>query len=313
MKAVFVHDRCLLRDSHIDPASAPETWRLEPATLEAIRTLGANDTLVMLWGRAPSAGDGSRREPSMDTLVKQVEAAGGHVDALITCPHGVDARCQCWGEQPSVIWVAASELELDLTSSYVLADDLADLGTAHAAGVRPVLVLGGRTIGAIVGDAPAQSGYPIATDLTAAASYIGVEDDIARQLGHARAEATPLPSNATLYADPAVLPDLHVTSAQAQSVQARVRKSRVELTDLSRWLTFFVLGAVGLSLGIAYILTHLYRQQPFPDFVYYISLQFIPRPLRGALFIAWGVGVLVIAFRSFYRSAKITLWPPRKR
>lgn len=286
---------------------------MEPATLEAIRTLGANETLVMLWGCVPVDGDGPRRDPGMDTLVKQVEAGGGHIDALIVCRHRSDVTCQCWGELPGAVWVPANELELDLNDSYVLADDLADLATAHAAGVRPVLVLGGRTIGSIVGDAPAQSGYPIATDLTSAASYIGVEEDIARQLGHARAEATPLPANATLYADPLVLPDLRVLTARAQSVQSRVQKSRVQLTDLSRWLTFFVLGAVGLSLGIAYILTHLYRQQPFPDFVYYISLQFIPRPLRGALFIAWGVGVLAIAFRSFYRTTKVNLWPHRKR
>jgi hypothetical protein len=59
---------------------------------------------------------------------------------------------------------------------------------------------------------------------------------------------------------------------------------------------------VGLSLGIAYLLTHLYRIQPFPAIAYYVTLQFIPRPLRGALFIIWGGIVVVLALRSFYRS-----------
>jgi hypothetical protein len=62
---------------------------------------------------------------------------------------------------------------------------------------------------------------------------------------------------------------------------------------------------VGLSLGIAYLLTHLYRVAPFPEYAYYITLQFIPRPVRGALFIIWGVGILVLAVRSFYRSNKL--------
>jgi len=313
MKAVFVHQNCLLRDSQIDPASPPEQWRLEPATVEAVRTLGGSDTLVLLWSCAPATGNSTHRDQLVDALVKQVEAGGGHIDALISCPHREGEECRCWGEHLSAIWIAASELELDLNGSYVLADDLPDLATAQAAGIRPVLVLGGRTIGAVIGDAPPQSGYPIATDLTAAAGYISVEEDVARQLGHPRAEAAPLPSNATLYARREVLPTMRVLSARAQGEQARVRKSRVQLSDLSRWLTFFVVGAVGLSLGIAYILTHLYRQQPFPGFVYYISLQFISRPVRGVLFIAWGLGVLAIVFRSFHRTTKSNLWPRRKQ
>ena len=96
---------------------------------------------------------------------------------------------------------------------------------------------------------------------------------------------------------------MRVVSAQAQAVQQRVRKTRTQFKDLSRWLGFFVLGAVGLSLGIAYILTHLYREQPFPGFVYYLTLQFISRPVRGVLFIAWGCLIIAIGVRSLYRSA----------
>jgi tellurite resistance protein TehA-like permease len=56
---------------------------------------------------------------------------------------------------------------------------------------------------------------------------------------------------------------------------------------------------VWLSLGIAYLLTHLYRVQPFPEFVYYLTLQFIPRPVRAALFILTGVGAVAVSLRAF--------------
>jgi len=312
MKAVFVHKNCVLRDSHIDPSSSPDSWRLMPATIEAIRTLGSNGTLVLLWGCHTAPADAPRRDQGLDTLVKQVEAGGGRIDALITCEHDATAPCKCWGEYPGAVWVAATELELELNDSYILADELPDITTAYAAGMRPILVLCDRTIGEILDDLPPHSGFPMATDLTTAASYIGVEEDISRQLGHSRAEATPPPPNGTLYANRAMLPNIRVLSPLAQGVQTRLRKNRVQLRDLTRWLTFFMLGALGLSLGIAYILTHLYRQTPFPDFVYYISLQFISRPVRGALFIAWGIGVLVLAVRSFYRSANFNLWPKRR-
>jgi hypothetical protein len=74
------------------------------------------------------------------------------------------------------------------------------------------------------------------------------------------------------------------------------------LKDVARWMSFFILGALGVTLGIAYLLTHLYRVQPFPDFIKYVTLQFIPRPIRGALFIVIGAGVILFALRSLYRS-----------
>jgi len=41
-------------------------------------------------------------------------------------------------------------------------------------------------------------------------------------------------------------------------------------------------------------------------------LQFIPRALRGIIFIAWGIGVIFLASRSLYRSTAGPAWG-RKR
>ena len=61
----------------------------------------------------------------------------------------------------------------------------------------------------------------------------------------------------------------------------------------------FVVGGVWLSLGIAYMLTHLYRVQHFPEFVWYLTLQFIPRPIRGLLFIGSGMLLVGASLRAF--------------
>jgi histidinol phosphatase-like enzyme len=316
MKAVFVHRDCLLRDSHIDPQTPPETWRLVPATLEAVRLLGYEDTLVFILGTWPSdmmhQPNAAEREPGLATLVKQVEAAGGRVDGLIMCAHGDKPTCKCWGAFPGVLYVAASQFGLKLNECYVLGDTARDVTTACAAGARPLIVLCARSIGEVLGNLPDYKDFPIATDLTTAVSYITVEEDINRQMGQMRNPALPMPPEGVLYADPDALPMVAITSSLAQGLQTRRAQTRAELRDIVRWLTFFVLGAVGLSLGIAYMLTHLYRVQPFPEFVYFITLQFIPRPLRGALFIALGIGAIVLTMRSFYRSAKLQFWPKRR-
>lgn len=300
MNAVFIHKNCVLRDSHADPQAPADSWRLTPATLEAIRSLGTEGTLVFVYDPAPAPGE--HRSNGLEALVKQVEAAGGRVDGLLSCGHPLGEVCKCWGDSPGLLWLAAAEFNLRLNECYVLADAEQDICAACAVGARPLLVLCQRSIGEVLGDLPRYKSFPIATDLTRAVSYIAVEEEINRQLGHPRSEAIALPGNEVLYAQPAALPTLQVTSALAQGLQARMRKARVQLRDMGRWLTFLVLGAVGLSLGIAYMLTHLYRSQPFPEFVYWITLQFIPRPVRGALFIAWGAGALALAVRSFYRS-----------
>lgn len=64
---------------------------------------------------------------------------------------------------------------------------------------------------------------------------------------------------------------------------------------VKRWLVVLVAGITFLSLGAAYLLIELYREQPFPDFVYYVTLQFLPRAVRAVLFGAFGLGVVVFA------------------
>jgi len=301
MKAVFVHRNCLLRDSRIDPESPATSWQLTPATVEAVRLLADGNRLVFLYGRRPVASE-NPGEDGLEALVKQVEAGGGRIDGLLLCPHGEDAECRCWGDLPGIFWVAASQFSLQLSECYALGDAQRDVVAACAAGVRPLMVLSQRSIGEVLGNLPDRKDFPIATDLTQAVNYIGVEEDITRQLGRPRSTGLPVPSDEVLFAAPQALPNITVTSAVGQSQRARVARSRAQLRDIARWLTFFVLGAVGISLGIAYLLTHFYRIQPFPDYVYWVTLQFIPRALRGALFIAWGIGVILLALRSLYRS-----------
>jgi D-glycero-D-manno-heptose 1,7-bisphosphate phosphatase len=312
MKAVFVHKNCVLRDSRIDPGSPPDTWRLVPATLEAMRLLATDDTLVFLYGHTDGAAEtrpetrgDAAHDPALQSLVGQIAAGGGRVDGFIACAHHGEASCRCWGEFPGVFWVPANQFGLHMDECYVLADAEEDVATAYAAGARPLVILCGRTIGEIFGNRPGYKDFPIAPDMTAAVGYIGVEEDIAEQIGRPRSAAPAVPPEEELLHQPETLPRLVVTSSLAEGLRADLVKTRFELRDIGRWLSFFVMGAVGLSLGIAYLLTHLYRMAPFPEYAYYITLQFIPRPLRGALFIAWGVGILLLAIRSFSRSSKL--------
>ena len=71
---------------------------------------------------------------------------------------------------------------------------------------------------------------------------------------------------------------------------------------VKRWLILLIFGVTFVALGIAYVLTHLYRTQPLPEIAGDITLQFIDRPIRGALFIAAGLALGVVALFQLSRS-----------
>lgn len=98
------------------------------------------------------------------------------------------------------------------------------------------------------------------------------------------------------------------------------RRARLRLwlqpgLSVKRWVGIYVVALTLISLGLGLVLAHLYRTAPFPEPFYYLSLQFIPRFLRGVLLLlaggvlmAWAtwrlvatfVGVLVPHYRTLH-------------
>ena len=74
---------------------------------------------------------------------------------------------------------------------------------------------------------------------------------------------------------------------------ARLRRWLQPGLGVKRWLALYLVALTFMALGLGLILTHLYRTAPFPGPVYFLTLQFIPRFARGALFL--GVGGLLMA------------------
>jgi D-glycero-D-manno-heptose 1,7-bisphosphate phosphatase len=226
MKAIFIHVNCILRDSHLDPAEPGEGWRLTPATQEALRQLSGPDQLVLVLGEYANVEISQGTDVNVGkiyaALVKQVEAAGGKVDAIVNCPHGGIENCRCWGDFPGILWGSAAQFNLDLGACFVLADSQREVQTAYAAGVRPLVVLGGRSISEVVGNAPSHKDFPIAADLTTAVSYIAVEQEILQRLGHARSPVPPPPIDAVLYAQPVAMPTIKVTSARLAAMHNQI-------------------------------------------------------------------------------------------
>ena len=64
---------------------------------------------------------------------------------------------------------------------------------------------------------------------------------------------------------------------------------------IKRWLALLMLGVAIMGLGIAYILRDVYVSYTFPSFIYYLTLQFIPRFWRGIMFMVASSSFILLA------------------
>jgi len=283
MRALFVKADCLLRDRQ-RAAGDDSAAALSPEAMAGFRAVADAGLLTVVID--PQTRDETAHEqPAMaDEMAAQLRTSlGGDATAypVFRCPHTREEDCDCWGVEPRLLHEAAVRFDLRLAECYLVCDDLDDVASAYAVGCRPFVVLGNRTIGQFFGDSePSRKDYPIARTLGTALQYVVHEDRLARELG----------------------PYFRITPI-SQPEEHLVPSSRAQMRYLGQWLLVFIIGGVWLSLGIAYLLTHLYRVQPFPPFVWYLTLQFIPRPLRGLLFLGSGTAVAVIAFRHLLPAA----------
>lgn len=78
---------------------------------------------------------------------------------------------------------------------------------------------------------------------------------------------------------------------------------------VKRWLGLLMFGLVLLSLGLAYMAVQLYRTQPFPEWVGILTLQFIDRYIRGAIFLGLGVGAMAVALWKLNESVLSAIMP----
>jgi uncharacterized cofD-like protein len=64
---------------------------------------------------------------------------------------------------------------------------------------------------------------------------------------------------------------------------------------IKRWLALTLVGVAIMGLGFGYVLREVYVQYTFPSEVYYLTLQFLPRFVRAALFISVAMSIILFS------------------
>ncbi len=146
--AVFVdRDDTLMVD--VGYCDNPDKVGLLPLAAEGLRLLSQAGFAIVLVTNQSGLGRGYFTERDLEAvntrLRAELNARGADYDALYYCPHRPDEGCSCRKPRPGLILRAASELGLDLASSYTIGDREWDIQAGKAAGTRTVLIANGTT------------------------------------------------------------------------------------------------------------------------------------------------------------------------
>lgn len=147
-----------------------------PGALEGLALLTQSGHRVFVVTNQSAVGRGLMSRPELETihdrLGREVDAAGGHIEGFLVCPHAPYDGCDCRKPAPGLMYQARDDHGVDLGNCYVVGDHESDIAIAAAVGCPSILVLSGRTpLGS-----PASKATLVAADLLAAAHLILVDE-----------------------------------------------------------------------------------------------------------------------------------------
>jgi D-glycero-D-manno-heptose 1,7-bisphosphate phosphatase len=126
----------------------PDALELLPGAADAVRMLNRAGvwTGVVTNQRGVALGRMSIEDLDAvhDRLKQLLRLGGAFVDAIFTCPHGIDT-CDCRKPQPGLLLKAQSEHPaLDFANAAIVGDSLSDVQAGRRLGLRTVLISGGE-------------------------------------------------------------------------------------------------------------------------------------------------------------------------
>ena len=148
--AVFLdRDGTMIHD--VGYLSRVEDLRWFPWAIDAIQSLNRAGFLVCVTTNQGGVGLGFYEESFVRTVHARMDGqladAGARVDGWYYCPHhplavtdALRVECDCRKPGPGMIRQAQRDFAIDLPSSFVVGDKLADVGLGAGVGATPILV-----------------------------------------------------------------------------------------------------------------------------------------------------------------------------
>jgi D-glycero-D-manno-heptose 1,7-bisphosphate phosphatase len=147
-RAVFldrdgVLNRAVVRNGRPYPPVRLEEFELhEDVTAGCARLKAANFVLVVITNQ-PDVGRGTQTRETVEAMHSKLRSAIASIERIEICYHAGEQHgepCECRKPRTGMIMRAATELNLDLSASYVIGDRWRDIDCARAAGCRAIFI-----------------------------------------------------------------------------------------------------------------------------------------------------------------------------
>ncbi len=131
-----------------------DEFRFMPGLERALVSPASSQRLMVIVSNQACVGKGLLDESTLTAItvrfVSELNRTGIRIDGAYYCPHIPSAQCGCRKPRPGMLLRAAETWNIDLATSVLVGDSMADVEAARAAGCRAILYQtdGGEVTGA---------------------------------------------------------------------------------------------------------------------------------------------------------------------
>ncbi|MBO4551865.1 MAG: HAD family hydrolase [Candidatus Methanomethylophilaceae archaeon] len=142
-RCVFIdRDDTIAKD--VPYCDSPDKFHLFPGVPGQIKRLNDAGFLVIMITNQSGIGRGYFTEDTLrkihDKMNSEIEAGGGHLDAIYYCPHRPDENCPCRKPKTLMGERAVKDFDIDVSESFMVGDSDADMAFGKSLGCRTVRV-----------------------------------------------------------------------------------------------------------------------------------------------------------------------------
>jgi histidinol-phosphate phosphatase family protein len=146
--AVFLSRDALINQNRAEYVKSWDEVVFGPGSMPSLRRLAKTRYAIVVIFNQSAINRALVSRSEVDhinqRMVGEIEQAGGRIDGIYVCPPRPDEGYACRKPRPGLLHQAADELDIDLATSYLIADTISDVRSSLAAGCKPILLLTDR-------------------------------------------------------------------------------------------------------------------------------------------------------------------------
>lgn len=175
MTVVFIDRDGVINKNRDDYVKTVDEFVFLTGALEGLAKLKKAGITTVVVSNQAGIGRGLIEPAELERInhkmLQEIAEHGGEISALYCCTHRKDEGCECRKPEIGLFLKASTELDINLSDSYLIGDSSSDIEAGHRMGCRTVLVLTGKASAA---EARGWKHRPehIAPDLPAAVDWI---------------------------------------------------------------------------------------------------------------------------------------------